>query len=38
VNGFEEDIEQFLKTDVKVAALSAGTAVGIPAKPIKYHK
>ncbi|SEH57769.1 dTDP-4-amino-4,6-dideoxygalactose transaminase [Paenimyroides aquimaris] len=26
VNGFEEDIEQFLKTDVKVAALSAGTA------------
>ncbi len=26
VNGFEVDIEQFLKTDVKVAALSAGTA------------
>src|SRR5690554_6375950 len=26
VNGFEEDMEQFLKTDVKVAALSAGTA------------
>ncbi|MGJ1335919.1 MULTISPECIES: DegT/DnrJ/EryC1/StrS family aminotransferase [Sphingobacterium] len=26
VNGFEEDLEQFLHTDVKVAALSAGTA------------
>ncbi|MDH5828704.1 DegT/DnrJ/EryC1/StrS family aminotransferase [Sphingobacterium faecium] len=26
VNGFEEDIEQFLNADVKVAALSAGTA------------
>jgi len=26
VNGFEEDIEQFLKADVKIAALSAGTA------------
>src|SRR5690606_1293745 len=26
VNGFEVDIELFLKTDVKVAALSAGTA------------
>src|SRR5690606_33772046 len=26
VNGFESDIEQFLQTDVKVAALSAGTA------------
>ena len=26
VNGFEENIEKFLKTDVKVAALSAGTA------------
>lgn len=26
VNGFEEDIEKHLKTDVKVAALSAGTA------------
>ncbi|RXM50096.1 MULTISPECIES: DegT/DnrJ/EryC1/StrS family aminotransferase [unclassified Chryseobacterium] len=26
VNGFEEDLEKFLKADVKVAALSAGTA------------
>ncbi len=26
VNGFEEDIEKFLEADVKVAALSAGTA------------
>ena len=26
VNGLEEDLEKFLKTDVKVAALSAGTA------------
>ncbi|PUV22939.1 DegT/DnrJ/EryC1/StrS family aminotransferase [Sphingobacterium athyrii] len=26
VNGFEQDLEHFLKTDVKVAALSAGTA------------
>ncbi|WLD24711.1 aminotransferase class I/II-fold pyridoxal phosphate-dependent enzyme [Flavobacterium dauae] len=26
VNGFEEDIEQFLKGDVKIAVLSAGTA------------
>lgn len=26
VNGFEEDLEQFLNADVKVAALSAGTA------------
>lgn len=26
VNGFEEDLEQFLHADVKVAALSAGTA------------
>ncbi len=26
VNGFEKDLEQFLNTDVKVAALSAGTA------------
>lgn len=26
VNGFEEDLERFLKADVKVAALSAGTA------------
>lgn len=26
VNGFESDIESFLKSDVKVAALSAGTA------------
>lgn len=26
VNGFEEDIEKYLNTDVKVAALSAGTA------------
>jgi dTDP-4-amino-4,6-dideoxygalactose transaminase len=26
VNGFEEDLRQFLKADVKVAALSAGTA------------
>lgn len=26
VNGFEENIEKFLKSDVKVAALSAGTA------------
>lgn len=26
VNGFEQDLEKFLNTDVKVAALSAGTA------------
>ncbi len=26
VNGFEEDLEHYLKSDVKVAALSAGTA------------
>ncbi|MHA6697206.1 DegT/DnrJ/EryC1/StrS family aminotransferase [Chryseobacterium sp. A321] len=26
VNGFEEDIEKYLKADIKVAALSAGTA------------
>jgi len=26
VNGFEEDLERFLNTDVKVAALSSGTA------------
>lgn len=26
VNGFEDDIESFLKTDVKVAALSSGTS------------
>lgn len=26
VNGFEEDIEEYLKADIKVAALSAGTA------------
>lgn len=26
VNGFEDDLEKFLRTDVKIAALSAGTA------------